>query len=292
MSNAGMMNIAVSPEAAARAPDHLRLVVAATDFTPGAASAARRAARIAADSGARLVLFHAARSATSSRARERLRAAAARLGTGFGIRVEPSLGSGPAPSAIAAYARSSLADLIVVGTRQAGFLADLLGLDTASRVRRRGAIPVLAVSRAASRAYARVVLASDFSAGAAHAGRVARRLFPEARMDVLHVAEPLYEGGLHFAGVSGDLIAAYRRQAQAIGEARLAGFVASALPGFEGRREVRIGHPSLRIREYAAERRADVVVLYPGGSWLSHAVAGSISEEVLADPPCDVLLAG
>jgi nucleotide-binding universal stress UspA family protein len=269
-----------------------RLVVAATDFTPGAASAARRAARIAADSGARLVLFHAARSSTSSRVQQRLRSAASRLGARFGIRVETALGSGRAPSAIAAYAQSSLADLIVVGNRQAGFLADLLGVNTATRVRRRGAVPVLAVSRAASRPYARMVLAADFSPGAAHAGRVARRLFPEARMDVLHVAEPLYEGGLHFAGVSGDLIAAYRRQAQALAEARLARFVANAFPELAGRREVRIGHPSARIREYAAERRADAVVLYPGASWLAHAVAGSISAEVLLDPPCDVLLAG
>jgi nucleotide-binding universal stress UspA family protein len=36
---------------------------------------------------------------------------------------------------------------------------------------------------------------------------------------------------------------------------------------------------------------ADVVVVSPGKSWLARAVGNGVSEQVLADPPCDVLLA-
>jgi nucleotide-binding universal stress UspA family protein len=55
---------------------------------------------------------------------------------------------------------------------------------------------------------------------------------------------------------------------------------------------VRLGPPAVRIREHAREIGADVVVLFPGRSWLARALAGSVTEQVLADPPCDVLLAG
>ncbi|MGH8668865.1 MAG: universal stress protein [Burkholderiales bacterium] len=268
------------------------LVVAATDFTPAAAAAARRAAEIAAAGGARLVLFHAWRGGDAEGERERLRLSATRLRRAFGVPVDTQLGYGSAPAAIAAFAHGVRADLVVVGNGQADFLADLFGLNTADRVRRRAPIPVLAVSSAARRPYARVALATDLSPRTALAGRVAQRLFPKAEMRVLHANESLHEGTLHFAGVSGDLVAAYRRQALLLGERQLAQFVARYLPGLEGSATVRLGAPAAAIHEYVRDAEADVVVLSPGKSWLARAMAHSVTEQVLADPPCDVLLAG
>lgn len=269
----------------------LRLVVAATDFTPAAAAAARRAAAIAEAAGAPLALFHAQRSGDPEKARARLRLGAARLRAGSALEVETHLGYGPAPAAIAAFARVASADLVVVGNRQPGFLADLLGLNTADRVRRRGVAPVLAVTRPARRPYDRMVVASDLSPRAADALHAARRLFPGAELHVLHACPPLYEGTLHFTGVSSDLVSAYRRQAIAIGERRLAHFMAKSRAGTGARAAARLGAPATAIREYAREVAADVVVLSPGKSWVARAVGGSVSEQVLADPPCDVLLA-
>jgi nucleotide-binding universal stress UspA family protein len=273
-------------DALAVTPD--RVVVAATDFTPAALAAARRAAALARASGARLVLLHAG----SEQARERLRLSGARLGLSFGLPVETRLVPRPAPSAIAAYARDSRADLIVVGNREASFLTDLLALNTADRVRRRTAIPVLAVSRASSRAYRRVLVATDLSESSAQAGRVAARLFPEAEMHALHVREPLYQSSLHFAGVDSGVIASYRRRALSLASRELEDFVRQSLPAGAVRPQVRLGPPATRIREHARELAADVVVLSPGKSWLARAMSGRVTEQVLADPPCDVLLAG
>ena len=264
------------------------LIVAATDFTPAGLAAARRAAELARAAGGRLALFHAG----NERVRERLRLSAARLGASYGLPVETRLAPGPAPAAIAAYAGTVRADLVVVGNSPAGFLADLLALNTADRVRRRSATPVLAVSRVSRRPYGRVLLAADLSQRAAHAGRIARRLFPDAEMHVLHVSEPLYEGSLHFAGVDSGLIAGYRRQTLLLAQRQLDQFLRRSLPGGEARAAVRLGPPAARIREHARAIDADVVVLFPGRSWLARAVAGSVTEQVLAEPPCDVLLAG
>src|SRR5688572_20106286 len=139
------------------------LFVAATDFTPAALVTARRAAEVASAAGGRLALFHAG----TERAKERLRLSASRLGLTYSLPVETRLASGPAAEAIAAYARTVRADLIAVGNPPAGFLADLLARNTADRVRRRAAIPVLAVSRASRRPYARLLLAADLSPRAA-----------------------------------------------------------------------------------------------------------------------------
>jgi nucleotide-binding universal stress UspA family protein len=264
-----------------------RLVVAATDFTPVAAAAARRAAELARASGSRLLLFHAG----AEQARERLRLSAARLGAAFGLPVEMSLASGPAAPAIAAYARRTRANLVVVGNPEGGLLSDLLALNTADRVRRRAALPVLAVARARREPYARVLLATDLSPRGAEAVRLAQRLFPGAQLHLLHASEPLYEGSLHFAGVGGDLIAAYRRRALLLAERQLDAFVADALPGVEATTQVRLGPAAACIREHALAIGADVVVMSPGGSRLARATGRSVSEQVLAYAPCDVLLA-
>ncbi len=282
-------NTAFAP---ARDPAALRLIVAATDFTPAAAAAARRAAYIAGATGARLALFHAWRSGDAEGERERLRLSAARLRRAFGVPVETQLGYGSAPAAIAAFAHGLRADLIVVGNRQAGFLADLFGLNTADRVRRRAPIPVLAVSRPRRRPYGRVLLATDLSPRSAQAGRTAQRLFPSAELRLLHACESVHEGTLHFAGVSGDLVAAYRRQALMLGEGQLSQFAGRFFPALEDKAAVRLGPPAATIREYARDVEADVVVVSPGKSWLARAMAHSVTEQVLADPPCDVLLAG
>ena len=273
---------------ASKAPRMKPVVVAATDFTPAALAAARRAADLARASGGRLMLIHAG----PEKARERLRLSGARLGLSFGLPVETRLAQGPAPAAIAAYAQDMLAELIVVGNREAGFLADLLALNTADRVRRRTAIPVLAVSRASRRSYERVLVATDLSESSAQAGRVAARLFPRAEMHVLHAREPLYEGSLQFAGVDSSVIASYRRRALLMAGRELEDFVRASLPPSGFRPQVRLGPPAASIRAHAREVDADVVVLSPGKSWLARAVRGRVTEQVLADPPCDVLLAG
>lgn len=195
----------------------LRLIVAATDFTPAAAAAARRAAAIAEAAGARLALFHAQRTGDAEKARERLRLGAARLRRGTAL--------------------------------------------------------------------------SDLSPRATAALQAARRLFPGADIHVVHACPPLYEGTLHFTGVGSDLVAAYRRQALAIGERRLTHFMAKSRAGTGVRAATRLGAPAAAIREYAHGTAADVVVLSPGKSWVARAVGSSVSEQVLADPPCDILLA-
>lgn len=286
-----------------------RLILAATDFSPTAAAAAARAAQLARAAGSRLALLHvvhpvgrmvaplldaigAAGAPSPGTALSHLRRKAARLAAEFGVRVETHLASGSAPAAITAHAQSAGAELIVLGNREGNFLVDLLRINTAHRVRRRIALPVLAVTRPGDAPYARVLLATDLSPDAAHAGRVARRLFPSAILHVLHVCQPPYESALNMAGVDPRALADYRRRCMAEAEEQLRLFARDAALGADALLEVRLGNPAAEIAVRSRELDADVVVLHPAKSWLARGMANSVTEQVLADPPCDALLVG
>jgi nucleotide-binding universal stress UspA family protein len=267
------------------------LVLAATDFSPLAIAAARRAAELAQAAEARLGLLHvvspvsrlvapllgivgAGNPPGPGEALSRLRKMSARLRAEFKLKIEPHLASGSPPAAIAAHAQAADAELIVLGNRGGSFLVDLLRINTAHRVRQRVTTPVLAVCAPAGAPYYNVLLASDLSSEAAHAGRVARRLFPHAELHVLHVCPPVCEGALEQA------------------ERQFERFASDAALGYAPVLEVRLGDPAAQIRAYAREVDADVVVLRPARSWLAPGMASSVTEQVLADPPCDALLVG
>lgn len=250
----------------------LRRIVAATDFTPAAAMATRRAAQLAADAGARFEVLHVPTPASRIFA--------------------PLFGAfGGVAGGIAEHAGSVDADLVVLGNRGGSLLADLLRLNTAYRVRSRLGIPVLAVSHPAQGPYSRVLLAADLSPASAHAGRVARRLFPDAELHVLHACETPYEGLLRLADAQPSVIEDYRGRALQDAKRQLKRFAREA--GLEQAvLAVRYGHPAAWIRRRALELGADLVVLRPAQSWLARGMASSVTEQVLNDPPCDALLVG
>jgi nucleotide-binding universal stress UspA family protein len=180
----------------------------------------------------------------------------------------------------------------VLGNRSGGFLVDLLRVNTAHRVRRRMSVPVLAVSRPAEQPYRRMLLATDLSPESAHAGRVARRLFPALSLHMMHVCQPPYEGTLAFAGVERDAIEAYRTQSLDEARLELQKFGRDAYLGLDAELDVRLGDPAAQIRRYVTDEAIDVVVLCPARSWLARGMANSVTEQLLADPPCDALLVG
>lgn len=288
---------------------HSGVIVAATDFTPVASAAARRAAQLAHSNNARLALLHVVGPAkrmvaplldalgVSSRpspgeALARLGRIAARLKAEFRLPVDARLASGAAPVAVAEHAHKAAAELVVLGNRRGNFLVDLLRINTAQRVRRRLAVPVLAVSRPAGGPYSRVALATDLSPDSAHAGRIARRLFPAALHYVLHVCQPPYEGTLALAGVGRAAVEEHRRKSLEEAQIQLQKFARDAYLGVDAGLEVRVGDPAAQIRGFVADEGIDVVVLCPARSWLARGMANSVTEQLLADPPCDALLVG
>jgi nucleotide-binding universal stress UspA family protein len=274
----------------------MKLILAATDFSTAAAAAMRRAAQVAAASGARLALLHVAphRSAWARIANAvlpwaTLQREAARVRMEYGIPVEVFVAKGAAHKEIAAFARTARADLVVLGLRD-GFMQDLLGNATVQRVRRRLAVPVLAVPREPRRAYRRMLVATNLSEASVRAAVLAARTFPDAEIHLLHVCRPPFEGRLAMSGTSESAREEHRRRAVLDAMRNVSAFgartgLARASIG------VRVGSPVTGILEHAAQIGADLLVVAPAEkSWLEKLILASVTDVLLSHADRDVLI--
>jgi nucleotide-binding universal stress UspA family protein len=265
----------------------MKLIVAAIDFSPASSAALRRAAELAAASGARLALLHVARHRSPLAALNR---EAARIRAEHRIVVEAHLAKGAAHKEIAAFARASGADLVVLGLRR-GFLQDLLGSATAQRVRHRLAVPVLAVTREPRGPYRRILVATDLSPASARGTHTALRMFPHASVRLLHVSRPPFDSKLSLGGVSERGREEYRRSAAMQAMVSLGAFAERANLG-RALLEVRLGSADAVLRERAEQVGADLLVLAPSRkSWLERLILFGTTDAMLSHAEHDVLIA-
>jgi nucleotide-binding universal stress UspA family protein len=255
----------------------MKLIVAATDFTPAATAATRRAAQLAAACGGRLSLLHVVRHRSAWKRIARLapplaelHRQAARLRVEYRVPVEAYVAKGAPYREIAAFSSSAGADIIVLGVR-AGFLHDLLDTATAQRVRRRVSIPVLAVARDPSGPYRRILVATDFSAASAAAARLASRLFPSAALHLLHVREM----------GAGGAASAVRKLSRFAAQAGLSNAIL----------DVAVGSAAQAIRQRAGKLEAELVVTAPPRrSWFGEILLFGVTDAMLSRPERDTLI--
>jgi nucleotide-binding universal stress UspA family protein len=212
----------------------LESIVAATDLSAPARHAAERAAQLAGDAGARLELVHvisasaieelrrwlgsggdaAIRAADRRRAGPARRAGASRCAPAPAARSAPRCLPVNTIEEVARLADRSEADLVVTGTRGAGLLRGVVIGTTAERIAMRSRRPVLMVRQAPHEPYRKVLVPMDFSPWSAGAIALARRVAPEGKLVLMHAVEVPFEGKLRLAGVTDDVVARYRAEAQ------------------------------------------------------------------------------
>ena len=288
----------------------IKTVVAATDLSRSALDAARRAALIARDQGARLELLHVIPHPFVSdswnqvlfalklderhfreAAMQQLREQAERIRADTGVSADIHVAEGKPFAEIAARALALKADLLVVGAHGENALLDPFLGTTAHRILRFAKVPVLLAKLSPTFAYERALIATDFSDDSAEAARCARRIFKPLDMTLFHAYEVPFEGKLTYAGVSVEAVERYRHLAEEEARRNLAAF-ARALEFNDAIQAVRRGPASLRIREVARDTAADLIVLGAQGKGaMETALLGSVSLRLVTETPCDVLLA-
>lgn len=151
---------------------------------------------------------------------------------------------------------------------------------------------ILLVKRVPSEPYRNVVVALDLGPGAEALLEAARKIAPLARITAVHAYEVPYEGALFHAGVPMDEIRRHRDEALAGAVERieaLARRVAGDNHGIVSM--VERGPPLRLVLEALRSLRADLVVIAQRRRpTLERLLLGSVTRDVIARAPCDVLV--
>lgn len=280
------------PEASAR----LRRVIVGTDFGVGAGDAVDRALRLPWAGTGELCLLHVIRDGNRRDSEARLRREASfaqRLGedAGASAAIRARVDGGSVEGALAAYAASWSADLIVVGRSRSRGVRALVQGSTTCRVVRRSPVPVLVVGRCPDGPYTRPLASIALERGPESLLASAASAVDAASviLRVLHVARDPLGLSASTDRAREDRRAAHRAEAVADvrraldGPARALGLsfetlVVSGDPWLEVRGEVEHGHPDL------------VVVGTRARSGLSRFFFGSVAERLVDSARCDVLV--
>ncbi|MFN7163858.1 MAG: universal stress protein [Hyphomonas sp.] len=290
----------------------LNIILAAVDLDDSEAVLAR-AAQLAANHGAWLIVLHVIDDEALTRAaavapggepalRDLLkREATARLDaaiSGFGRvrRNDVLVAFGAAHEVIARMAGERSVDLVVLGPgRSKGrSLRDKVLGSTADRVIRTSPAPVLVVRSAAPEPYRQALVSIDYSEQSIAAARAVCKLAPDARLQLVHVINvPLaFEEVMLRAGTSAADLARYRMSRIASARNALRTFARETM-GFE-KAATRIleGEPGPVLCRLARSKSVGVLAIGPHGRGaVVSALLGSVTQRVLREAACDVLVA-
>ncbi|MCG3190563.1 MAG: hypothetical protein LKCHEGNO_03310 [Burkholderiaceae bacterium] len=292
-------------------PKPLQSIVAATDLSAPSRHAADRAVRLARSAGASIHLVHAVGtsalddlkrwlgddaamlSALQDEARAPLHAQAAELARRHGVHVNEHLVAGHPVEALTRQAEQLQADLLVTGTRGAGFLRGVVVGSTAERLVKRSRRPVLMVRSSAHEPYRRVLVPVDFSPWSAGSIDLAARVAPQGTLVLMHAVVLPYEGKLRLAGVADEVVGRYREQARREATQRLHLMAErSGLPAQRLHTSVVEGaDPWMLVAQQEQEHDCDLVVIGKHGRHaLEDLLLGSTTRMVLSECSADVLV--
>jgi nucleotide-binding universal stress UspA family protein len=279
---------------------NLQDVLVGTDLSERSERAMERAAQLSRANHATLTVLHVAQAGLSVAIRERSRALAEEsLRDWYAFLPESDRGAaslrvetGEPFVMLLAQARERNTDLIVLGEPGKKGLKELFVGTTTERVVRHADRPVLVVKQSAKEFYRRVLVAADFSEGAARALRSALQVASAAEFLLVH-AWLLPQVG--FASVEAAEERMERENellAQRLSRQVQDGMVELGSQAPPTRIQMVMGNPFFVLRDAIASFRPDLLAMGTHArSGIAIAMVGSLAREMLVEAPCDVLVA-
>jgi nucleotide-binding universal stress UspA family protein len=273
-----------------------RTFLVATDLSPRADRAVQRAFRLARALDAELVLVavidedlpvEIARQ-LSEAAEIRLGQFAASMPHSRDVRHDTRIVIGDPARAIPSAAAELGADLLILGLHRRRDFLDMIRETTMERIVRHCGRPVLLVHDPADHVYARVLAALDFGPASTAALTLAAAIAPEADLFGLHALHVPYRSLIVPHGGAG-VAASFRRSAEMQLKAWRA---AEEVPAHLKAVDIVEGAAHLVLSQRIAELKPDLLSLGAHGRvGAAPALLGSLANDVMRDPPCDVLIA-
>jgi nucleotide-binding universal stress UspA family protein len=282
-------------------------ILLVADFSIDGDNAARRAALLAREHGARLNLLHVLDptgyrplrelispsidiGVKTAQTRDRLFRLAEEIAGRHGVTTRVELMAGePLETMMLASQR---ADLLVLGRRAHGRFKAFLGERTVDRLLRTCRCPVLVVRTPVEGAYKHVLVPVDFTAPSEAAVQVAARLARDGGLHVFHAINSRRETMLRDTFVSENVIREFRMRLETGTIARMRRKAASLdLDSARVDFAVAHGHPAWSTLSHADRLGADLIVAgRQSRSAVGELLLGSVSNCVLAASRCDVMI--
>ncbi|MEL6551658.1 MAG: universal stress protein [Pseudomonadota bacterium] len=187
-------------------------------------------------------------------------------------------------------ATHAMVDLFVVGTHRRRAFLDVMWETTAQKTVRHAPCPVLLVREDSSRPYAAAVVATDFSQASTKAARQAATLAPGIALHPVNALHVPYEGRLARApGAAAPLEAAFLNDATASAEAWQASLTLEEASC--GPVTIEKGGAGAVIARAVEEQGVPLLAIGAHGrAGALPAILGSVANDLLREPPCDVLI--
>lgn len=288
----------------------MNTIVAALDLEAGSDAVLARAIQLASAHGARLIVVHVVEAeqlsnvaASSGRSEDELQDELKQqalatieshlIESGRTRRTEVHVAFGTPHDVISRLVHERGADAVVIGPGKGHSLKEKILGSTADRVVRTSSAPVLLVKNASTGPYERVVVAVDLSPKSEEAVMGARKLAPEAALQLVHAVEiPLmFRHAMQRAGTSQGEIARYRAARVDNARKELATFVHALLGGEKVTARILDGDPGSALVHLSKDGHIDLLVMGSHGhDAISRALLGSVTQRLLRESECDLLI--
>jgi len=204
------------------------------------------------------------------------------------IEIETVVLEGRAGTVISDFAREVGACAILVAAHRPGIMRAMVFGSTALRILRFAPCPVVVVRDSKVTAYQSAVLAVDLDPAAARVIAAAQNLLPKAQASLLHVYRLVGEGQMRLRGLTEQDLVPLREQALANAEREMAQLGAQ-IPLANVSLEV--GFAGSAIFEFITRQHSNVLVISQHrGSLLEERTLGSVTQFLLYNSPCDLIL--
>lgn len=280
----------------------MKKILVATDLSARSDRALERAVSLARDLGAHLTIVHVVdedlpallADAQRKAANEAIEGHLKTLNAASGPKISTKVVVGHAYHDILEMAENLEAELIVLGVHRKDAFREFMDIfrgTTAERIIRASNIPVLSVENRVGGPYKRIMVGIDFSAYSRQAVQFAASFAPSAEILLLHAYSVPFQGFLFGQGTRRAFAKQLRSEFEQMVEAEMAAILAdekAKAAKFEhimGEGEVR----TVIRREVRREKPDLLVIGTHGRTGVAHAFLGSVADDMLKEPPCDIV---
>ena len=271
----------------------------ATDLSARSDRALERAVTLARELGAKLIIVHVVdedlpatlADAQEKAAKREIKEHINKLTAGNEPHISIEVVFGRAYIDILEMSEKTEAEMIVLGVHREDALKDMFRGTTVERVIRAGNIPALLVKDRVSGPYRRIIVGIDFSVYSRRAVEFAVKFVPGGEFHLVHAYDVPFKGFLYGDDTRREVSKQHQVQFQQMVNEEMATFL-SSLEANTPKLEPVMQEGMVRevIHRQTAKLMPDLLVIGTHGrTGVAHAFLGSVAEDLLRDPPCDVL---